>query len=213
MKKHLICLAALAALGTGAQAQDIYGGLGLPGLYTLGYAHPMASSWGLRGEYATGLNSSTSGTDNGVSYNASFKSSRTGLFADWFPFNGGFRFVGGITANDMKFDVNALGTGTATINGKTVNMAGHYFNMNLKYPTATPYLGIGYGHQRSTRGLGFYFDAGVTFGSFAADVSTDLVSSGAVSQADVDAQKQQMNDSLAGYKYMPSFSAGMVYRY
>lgn len=213
MKKHLICLAALATLGTAAQAQDIYGGLGLPGLYTLGYAHPMGSSWGLRGEYASGLSSTGSGTDNGVNYNASIQSSRAGLFADWFPFSGGFRFVGGITANDHKFDVNALGTGNATINNKTVSMAGHYFNMKLKYPTATPYLGIGYGHQVSTKGLGFYFDAGVTFGSFTADVSTDLIGVSGVTQADVDAQKQQMNDSLGGFKYLPSFSAGMVYRY
>jgi len=213
VKKHLIFLAALAALGTGAQAQDIYGGLGLPGLYTLGYAHPVASRWGLRAEHATGLSWTGSGTDNGVSYNTSFKSSRTGLFADWFPFSGGFRFVGGITANDMKLDVNALGTGTANINNKPVNMAGHYFNMNLKYPTATPYLGIGYGHQAATKGLGFYFDAGVVFGSFAADVSTDLVGQAGITQADVDAQKQQMNDSLGGFKYLPSFSAGMVYRY
>ena len=215
MKKHLICVAALAALGLGtsAQAQDLYGGLGLPGLYTLGYAHPVANSWGLRGEYASGLSWTGSGTDNGVNYNASLKSSRAGLFADWFPFNGGFRFVGGITANDMKLDVNAQGTGTATINNKPVNMAGHYFNMNLKYPTATPYLGIGYGHQVAAKGLGFYADLGVVFGSFSADVSTDLVGQSGITQADVDAQKQQMNDSLAGLKYLPSFSAGMVYRY
>lgn len=215
MKKHLICLAALAALGLGTsvQAQDIYGGLGLPGLYTLGYAHPIASSWGLRGEYASGLSWTGSGTDNGVNYNASLKSSRAGLFADWFPFNGGFRFVGGVTANDMKFDVNSQGTGTATINNKPVNMAGHYFNMNLKYPTATPYLGIGYGHQVAAKGLGFYADLGVVFGSFSADVSTDLVGQAGITQADVDAQKQQMNDSLGGLKYLPSFSAGMVYRY
>ena len=213
MKKHLICLAALAALSTGVQAQDIYGGLGLPGLYTLGYAHPMSSGWGLRGEYATGLSKEYTSTDNGVSYAASFKSSRGGLFADWFPFSGGFRFVGGLTANDMKFDVSALGTGTATINGIPVNMAGHYFNMKLKYPTATPYLGLGYGHQMSTKGLGFYFDVGVSYGSFTADVTTDLVGVAGITQADVDAQKQQMNDSLGGYKYLPSFSLGLVYRY
>ena len=213
MKKHLICLAALAALSTGVQAQDIYGGLGLPGLYTLGYAQSMSSGWGLRGEYSTGLSKNFSSTDNGVSYNASFKSSHAGLFADWFPFNGGFRFVGGLTANDMKYEVNALGTGTATIQGKPVNMAGHYFNMNVKYPAATPYLGLGYGHQTSAKGLGFYFDVGVTYGSFTADASTDLVGVAGITQADVDAQKQQMNDTLAGYKYLPSFSAGLVYRY
>lgn len=213
----MLWLAALAALGGSVQAQDIYGGLGLPGLYTLGYAHPMGASWGLRGEYASGLSWNGSGTDNGVGYDASIKASRAGLFADWFPFNGGFRLVGGITANSMKFDVNALGTGNATINGNTVNMAGHYFNVNLKYPTATTYLGVGYGHHVTAKGLGFYADLGVTLGAFTADVSTDLVgvagSGGNITQADVDSQKQKMNDSLGGLKYLPSISAGLVYRY
>jgi hypothetical protein len=213
MKRQMLWLAALATMGVSAQAQDFYGGLGLPGLYTLGYAHPIGGSWGLRGEYAGGLSRTYSGTDTGVSYNASFKSSRTGLFADWFPFSSGFRVVGGVTANDMKIDLNALGTGTATINNKSVNMAGHYFNMNLKYPTATPYLGVGYGHQVSSKGLGFYADLGVTYGTFTADVSTDLVGVSGISQADVDTQKQQMNDSLGGLKWLPSVSIGLVYRY
>jgi hypothetical protein len=214
MKKHILWLAMLAAMSTGAQAQDMYGGLGLPGLYTLGYAHPMGSGWGLRGEYAGGLSWNGTGTDNGISYNASLKSSRAGLFADWFPFSGGFRFVGGVTANDQKMDVNSQATGTATINNKPVNMATYYYNVNLKYPTATPYLGIGYGHQATTKGLGFYADMGVTFGSFSAEVSTNVVDGvSGVSQADVDVQKQKMNDSLGGFKYLPSFSLGLVYRY
>lgn len=214
MKKQLIGLALLAGLGASVQAQDIYGGIGLPGLYTLGYAHPMGSSWGLRGEYAGGLSWTGSGTDNGISYDASLKASRAGLFADWFPFGGGFRLVGGLTANDMKLDLNSQGSGTATVNGKTVNMSGNYFNVRLKYPTATTYLGVGYGHQAAaSKGLGFYADVGVTLGSFSSEVDTNLVGQAGITQADVDAQKQEMNDSLAGLKYLPSVSLGLVYRY
>jgi hypothetical protein len=216
MKKLIVNTAALAVLGCGpaaVQAQDLYAGLGLPNIYTLGYAHPVSQSWGLRGEYAGGTSASTNGTDNGVSYDATFKSSRAGVFADWFAFGGGFRFVGGVTANDTKLDLNAIGSGTATINGKTVNMAGNYFNVRLKYPTVTPYLGVGYGHHKADKGLGFYFDAGVTFGSFTAEVQTNVVGQNGITQADVDAQKQKMNDSLAGYKVMPSVSVGMVYRF
>lgn len=216
MKKLIINTAAIAALGCGAaavQAQDLYAGLGLPNIYTLGYAQPVGEKWGLRGEYAGGTSASTNGTDNGVSYDATFKSSRAGVFADWFAFGGGFRFVGGVTSNDTKLDLNAVGSGTATINGKTINMAGNYFNVRLKYPTVTPYLGVGYGHHKADKGLGFYFDAGVTFGSFTAEVETNVVGQNGITQADVDAQKQKMNDSLAGYKVMPSVSVGMVYRF
>jgi hypothetical protein len=217
MNKNLLGLLLLAAFGGHACAQDVYVGLGLPGLYTLGLAQPVSSNWGLRGEYATGLSVSGTGSDSGINYDASLKSSRAGVFADWFPFGGGFRFVGGVTANDIRLNINSQGTGNATINGNSVSMAGHYFNMSLKYPTASPYLGVGYGHNASAKGLGFYADVGVTFGTFTADVNTDLVgvggSGGSITQADIDAQKQKMNDSLAGLRYLPNVSLGLVYRY
>lgn len=216
MKKLLVHLAVLATLSSAAtltQAQSLYGGVGVPGIYTLGYAHSMGASWGLRGDYAGGLSWSGTGTDNGVSYEATIKASRAGLFADWFPFNGGFRLVGGVTANDMKVDVNSVGTGTATINGKPVSMVGNYFNVRAKFPTATPYLGIGYGHQAGSKGLGFYFDLGVMVGTFTADVETNLVGQAGITQADVDKQKQDMNDSLAGFTMIPSVSLGLRYNF
>lgn len=216
MKKSFIRLAVLAALGSAAtlsQAQSLYGGVGVPGIYTLGYAHSMGASWGLRGDYAGGLSASGTGTDNGVSYEATLKASRAGVFADWFPFGGGFRLVGGVTANDMKVDINSTGSGTATINGKPVSMAGNYFNVRAKFPTATPYLGIGYGHQAGSKGLGFYFDLGVMVGTFTADVETNLVGQAGITQADVDKQKQDMNDSLAGLKMIPSVSLGLRYNF
>jgi hypothetical protein len=217
MNKSLLALCCLTALSTQVHSQDVYAGLGLPGLYTLGFSQPVASGWGFRGEYSSGLSYSGTGSDNGIKYDASLKASRAGVYADWFPFGSGFRFVGGLTANDIRFNMNSQGTGTASINGNTVNMAGHFFNVSLKYPTTSPYLGIGYGHQTSTKGLGFYADVGVTFGMFTADVNTDLSgvsgSGGAITQADIDAQKQKMNDSLAGFRYLPSVSLGLIYRY
>lgn len=213
MKKYLIGLGLLASLGANVHAQDIYGGIGLPGLYTLGYAHPISKSWGVRGEYAGGLSASASGTDNGVRYDATFKSSRGGLFADWFPFSGGFRLVGGVTANDTQLTVNGVGGPNTTIGNVTTDTTGKKFNVNLKYPSTTAYLGLGYGHHVSTKGLGFYADVGVTLGSFTAEIDTDLVGYNGITQADVDAQKKKMNDSLGGLGYLPSVSVGMVYRF
>lgn len=226
MKKVLVHLAVVATLGAAsahAQAQSLYGGVGLPGIYTLGYAHSMGASWGLRADYAGGLSWSGSGTDNGVAYDATLKASRAGLYADWFPFSGSFRLVAGVTSNDIKMDINAVGTGIATINGKPINMANidgagtvGRFNVQAKYPTVSPYLGIGWGHHaHADKGLGFYADIGVTFGSFSAEVDTNLVTgtSGYITQADVDKQKQEMNDSLAGVKVLPSVSLGLRYRF
>ncbi len=214
MKKQLVLLAALAAIGSAAQAQDSYLGLGLPGLYTLGYAYPVSASIGLRGEYAGGLNVNKDGNQDGVNVTGTFKANRLGAFADWFPMGGGFRLVGGLTVNDIKADFNGVGSGTSTINGKSVNMTGETYNVQVKFPSTTPYLGIGYGHQKSdAKGFGFYADLGVMVGTFTADTTTSLVSSGKATQADVDAQTQKIRDSLGSLSVLPSVSLGLSYRY
>ena len=212
--KKLVLLAATATAFTASQAQDVYVGLGLPGLYTLGYALPLDSSIGLRVEYASGLSVNKDGNQEGVNVTGNFKSSRLGAFADWFPLGGGFRLVGGLTANDTRAEFNALGSGTSTINGTTVNMAGETYRVTVKFPDTTAYLGIGYGHQQSdAKGLGFYADLGVSLGSFSASSSTSLVGKQGITQADVDAQNQKIRDSLNGYSLLPSASLGLLYRY
>lgn len=214
MNKHIASFAAIACVSISIQAQDLYGGVGLPGLYTLGYAQPLSSSIGLRGEYASGLSVSKDGNQDGVNVTGSFKASRLGAFADWYPFNGGFRLVGGLTANDMKASLSGVGTSSSTINGKPVNLAGESFNVTVKFPDTTPYLGIGYGHQSDgAKGLGFYADLGVMIGSFTANTSTSMVGKQGITQADVDAQTQQMRNSLNGYSLLPSASLGLLYRY
>lgn len=215
MKKQLTIVAVVAAaLCSGAQAQDSYFGLGLPGLYTLGYAHPLNKSIGLRGEYATGLSVSKDGIQDGVNVTGSFKASRLGAYADWFPMGGGFRLVGGLTVNDLKGDFNAVGTGISTINGKPVNMTGQTYNVTVKFPDTTPYIGIGYGHQKSdAKGFGFYADLGVMIGTFSANTTTTLVTNGLATQADVDAQTQKIRDSLGSLSALPSASLGVLYRY
>ncbi len=214
MKKQLAFLAALAALSTSIQAQDMYVGVGLPGLVAIGYAHPMATNWGLRGEYSGGISVSKDSVEDGVNVAGSIKANRLGVFADWFPLGGGFRLVGGLTVNDIKAEFKGIGTGGSTINGKPVNLAGEAFNVTLKYPSTTPYLGIGYGHQSSAvKGLGFYADLGVMIGSFDAEVSTTLVGKQGLTQADIDAQSQKMRDSVSGLSVLPTFSIGAVYRF
>jgi len=214
MKLKLLTLATLATLAGSIHAQDVYGGIGLPGLVTLGYAQSMGASWGLRGEYAGGLSVNKDGVQDGVSVTGTFKANRAGVFADWFPFDSGFRLVGGLTANDIKANFVGVGSGNAIINGKTVSMVGQTFNVNLTFPTTTPYLGLGYGHQSShVKGLGFYADLGVMIGTFNTDVSTSLVANGLVTQADVDAQTKTMRDSVGGLSVLPSISVGLTYRY
>jgi hypothetical protein len=216
MKKSLVFLAAFAALATtGAQAQDVYIGVGAPGLVSVGYAAPLSANWGWRAELAGGLNTSLNGNRDGVDVTGKLKSTSLSAFGDWFPFSGsGFRLVGGLSVNDTKADLNATGAGTATINGVTVSMVGQTYNVSLKYPNVTPYFGIGFGHQKAESGFGFYADLGVRVGTFDVTSNTTLVASNlGVTQADVDAQNQKMRDSVAKLSVLPSVSIGMLYRF
>lgn len=214
MKKQIALLATLAAMSTGIHAQDSYVGVGLPGLLTLGYAYPLSNSVGLRAEYAGGLSVNKDGNQDGVNVTGSFKASRFGAFADWFPMGGAFRLVGGLTINDIRADFNGVSSGTSTINGTSVNMTGETYNVKVKFPDTTAYLGIGYGHQKSdAKGLGFYADLGVMVGSFTADTTTSLVGKQGITQADVDAQNQKIRDSLSSLSVLPSASLGLLYRY
>ena len=197
-----------------ACAQDAYLGVGVPGLVHLGYAAPVGANWGLRGEVSGGLNRTVNGNRNGVDMTGTVKYSTLGAFADYFPFEGRFRLVAGVGFNDTKVTLKATGTNSTTINGKPVNMTGEYYNVAITYPSATPSLGIGFGHQNSTeKGLGFFTDVGAMLGKFSFSSSTSLVGKQNITQADVDAQSAKVRDDVAKVTVLPSISLGAVYRF
>jgi hypothetical protein len=83
-----ITLACASALP--AHAGEVYGALGLPGA-TLGYAHTVNASLGLRVDASTTGSYKKNGTESGIDYQGKAKYNRVGLFADYFPFTGRFR--------------------------------------------------------------------------------------------------------------------------
>lgn len=208
----LFTLASVGLFAGSASAQAVYGGVGLPGIYNIGYAHSFSKSFGVRVQHASGLDYSKTGDYEGVPATANLKSTDTGLFADWYPFQGGFRIVGGVTQNDVKAQINAGGSGFATINGQSVNMTGERYNMAVKFSDTTPYLGIGYGHNQG-EGWGFYFDFGVKFGKFEVKSDQTLVANGKVTQADIDAQDQKVRDSVSGIGVLPVLQIGVGYTF
>jgi hypothetical protein len=201
-----------------AQAGDVYGGIGFPGL-TLGYAHTMNPKLVLRGEFSGGLDVSKDGKQNGVDFNGKFKAQTIGGFADYFPMDNGFRLTGGLTVNDTKFTLNSKSTAAgSTVNGKTVNLVGETFNVELKYPNLTPYLGIGYGFKpNSGKGWGFYGDLGVMIGKFDTTISTSLIGKGVganqISKPDVELEGQKIADAVGKLSVLPKFSIGAKYTF
>ena len=213
---NLFAATALSVAVSGAFAGEIYVGAGLPGVM-LGYAHPLSSSFTVRGDWATLGNRRKQVVEEGVTYDAEIGFNRAGLFADWFYF-GGMRITGGVTFNNLTADFVARGNGSALTIGNTTipnSDPNDRLNVSIKYPKTTPYLGLGYGHQAST-GFGFTFDLGASFGK--ATVSEthsgpNLGNPSTVSQAEINAEMAQLRNGVAKVKYIPQVSIGLNYRF
>jgi hypothetical protein len=151
-------------------------------------------SWSLRSDYTPGLK--WHAPEPHAELGTLADPHRTSLYADWFPFTGhGFRVVGGLTLNDTWS--NPLGGAHA--------VSGAY---QLR-PRTTTYLGIGYGsHGVSGKGLGFYADMGVSLGA-ASDNDSGL---NGMSATGFEGWRTQQNGWL-GFRYLPSVSLGLIYRY
>ena len=222
MKKAYAALSAsvLLSLPAVSFADQVYGGVGFPGL-TLGYATSLGADVGIRGELATGLNVSRDGQRDGVDFKGNFKATVVSALADYYPMANGLRVTGGLNFNDVKFSLQSTGNNaTATINNKNINLNGETFSVEVKYPSATPYLGIGYGTRAAgQKGWGFYADLGLSFGKFKTTVTTSVVGKPGVipgttiTQADVDRETQKIRDDLNKLSVFPKIAIGVSYNF
>ena len=213
-------LAAVACVGTSlllglpaAQAGEVYGQLGLPG-FGVGYAQPINSTFGVRADWVSLGNRSKTQNEEGVDYAVKLNSSRLALLADIFPFQGSFRVTAGMTSNNYKLELDASGAGKViTVGSRSYTLtADDGYNVQIKFPSSTPYLGIGWGHQQQT-GLRFAADLGAMIGK------AKLTSAGrgqfatTQGQADVDAELAELRDGVGKIRFVPQISFAIGYAF
>ena len=214
MIRKLLTAAVLTAGAGAALAGEIYAGAGLPGVM-LGYAHPLNSSFTLRGDWATLGTRTKQQAENGIVYDAEVGFNRVGLFADWFYW-GGMRITGGMTFNNLKLNLVARGDGATRFqignNPPVTPGPDERLSVSVKYPKSTPYLGLGYGHQAST-GFGFLFDLGASFGKASVSETHTGTILNSIPQAQYDAELTELRDGVAKLKFIPQVSIGLNYRF
>ena len=204
MKMALV--AALAAAAGAAHA----GGVGLrAGTTGLGadYGFDIAPTLGGRvGVSAMQFNTHVDTSD--VRYDAKTKVLTGSLLLDWSPL-GPFRISGGFMPNDNKVDLTGQPSGGGTF------PAGSSLTGQVKPDKSfAPYLGVGYGNVW-TKGVNFYFDLGVMFQgspqvSLNLDCGTANPAQCAVAQAQVEAERQRVQDKVDKYKYYPVANIGLT---
>ncbi|MFZ4552780.1 MAG: hypothetical protein ACOYNB_13275 [Aquabacterium sp.] len=200
-----------------AQAGEAYVALGFP-IVQVGYAHSVNQQLGLRADFGTSGSFSKDGMEEGIDYKGDLNLHRVGLFADYFPFSGGFRLTGGLTLNkaELKLNSNLVNGRSVAIGDQSYTPDGsEYLNVQVKMPAVMPYVGIGWGHQASEKGWGFVADLGVSVGKATLDYQTNLIakSGGAITQADIDKEVSQLRDGVGKVTVLPQISLGVSYKF
>jgi len=208
--RKILGTAALAASAmSGAHAGEIYGGIGLPGLM-LGYAQPLNERFTLRADVATLGSRTLNRTEEGVDYSVKLKTQRVGAYADWFVLGGGFRFSGGVTSNDYKLSMSAKSTTNISIGGNSYT--GTSLAVTIKFPSATPYVGIGYGHHGG-KGLGFVWDLGASIGKAKVTANAVGFPDNAQFNADLDRELEQLRSGVGKIRILPQASIALSYKF
>lgn len=163
-----------------------------------------------------------SGTESNVSYDATADLRSGGLFADWYPFQGGFRVSTGLLLNNNEINLTGKPSGgTYDINGTTYQASDlGSLTGKLDYSQkVAPYLGFGWGHLGNKSGFSFMADVGVLF-TGKPDVALDGTCNPALPamtcnqlQADIAAEKAQLDDAIGSASIYPVISLGIGYTF
>jgi hypothetical protein len=207
------CAATFALLCPPARAGEIYGQVGLPGV-GLGFAQPINSNFGLRADWVTLGKRSKTQTEEGISYAGKLDSRRLALLADMFPMGGSFRFTAGITSNKYQLALDASGTGrTITVGNNSYTLtADDGYNVLIKFPSSTPYLGLGWGHGQDS-GVRFSADIGAMIGKAKLTSTGRGVFANGQGQADVDAELAKLSDGVGKIRFVPQLSVSIGYSF
>lgn len=212
---RLAASATLALAATGAHAAQAYAAIGVPGL-VIGVAQSMNDRVSLRADLGTLGSRDFNGEREGIDYRGDVHYHRLGLFGDWFVAGRGFRLTGGVTFNDGKMKLSALGDGTPITIGDTTypTTPEDRFDAWVKVPDVTPYLGIGWGHHATdVPGWSFLFDLGASIGRATVKTRAQGPLLGQVSQEDLDAETEELRDGVGRVRLVPQVTIGVAYRF
>lgn len=159
------------------------------------------------------LNLSRSDTISEVDYDVDLDLQTISLLADWHPNGGGFYVSGGAMLNGNEAQATGSETGTFTLGNTAFNGDASY-GTSVKFDDVAPYLGIGYRKTLAPQGWSLVAEAGVLFqGEPEVTLDVQAPASSGITQADVDNERQQIQEDLEDLKNWPVVSVGVIYQF
>jgi hypothetical protein len=155
-------------------------------------------------------------TSHNVAYTGKIKLQNMGLFGDWHPSGGAFRFTGGMFYNDNQFALTGRPSdGTYTFNGVTYSseQVGSV-TASVSFNKVNPYVGFGWSSGGNSAGLHFTSDFGVIYQGHP---KATITATGAAADPDlasnVRASQRKLQSDLNKFQWYPVLQFGVMYRF
>lgn len=211
----LICSCAVQAEG---RALGLHAGL--MGIGVDGYRR-LNDTWVLHGAYNR-WDYHYDTREEDIHYDATYGLDNLQLGLDWYPAAGRFRVSAALVANANELTLDAVARGPGyEINGEMYSAAEVGDLRGSVEPASTgAYVGVGWGNPlRREKGLGVVLDIGLVYAG-SADVELKArcgalagPSRCAELQADADAERRELEDSLGDVPFWPLVQIGLSYSF
>jgi hypothetical protein len=211
--------AALAAILALTAAPVVPADIGInPRASTLGVGAQL--TWGVNDSVSIGFEANRFDKDindsyGGINYRYGIDSNSFAVLGHWYPAGKGgvFRFTGGLYRNDSKVNgTAALTSGSSYTIGNNTYTAAQIGTLTgtAAFDKNAPYVGIGWGGRPGER-FGFTFDLGAMYvGAPRVSLST---SGGVVTAADLEIERQQVENDFRSFKWFPLVAVGVYVRF
>lgn len=166
-----------------------------------------------------GYNWYADSTEDGVDYDAKWRTRTASVIGDYFPIQDSiFRVSLGLFYNDNQLDMTAKPNSTGSYelgNGSYSATTIGTLKGTLTFNKTSPYIGVGWGNVfAKPNGWSFALDVGALYqGKPKLKLESATCSANAACAADLAIEQANAEEDLRSYRWYPVVSAGAAYRF
>lgn len=166
--------------------------------------------------------------EDDIDYTADFSSANFGAVLEWHPFESGFRVSGGLVGTNFGFDLESESSQQSYNIGNDTYTGTLQLDGDVEFASVAPYLAVGWSSDLDDYGLYLGLELGVLYvGSpnLSLNASGEVISddfnggrpvnaaNSADFQADLERERENLEDALQDYSFYPILTLSVGYRF